>query len=122
MYIIIISSASYHIMQSCWQLTPSERPTFTQMRTRWECMLEQDGDYLQMDHIDYEMYSAVEPLSSSSSLEDDSEGRAVHLDTRRPVVAAEVTAAVDSRDEGGKEGGGECKSSVDDITVEFCVM
>ena len=85
-------------------------------------MLEQDGDYLQMDHIDYEMYSAVEPLSSSSSLEDDSEGRAVHLDTRRPIVAAEVTAAVDSRGEGGKEGGVECKSSVDDITVEFCVM
>ena len=80
-------------------------------------MLEQDGDYLQMDHIDYEMYSAVEPLSSTSSLED--EGRAVHLDTmRRPVVEAAVAVA----DSGGEEEvGGESKCSVDDVTVQLCL-
>lgn len=34
-------------------------------------MLEKEGDYIQMDHMDYELYSAIEPDSDTSSLSDD---------------------------------------------------
>nr|KAG5693881.1 hypothetical protein BaRGS_014322 [Batillaria attramentaria] len=89
------SDEIYSIMQDCWKQTPSSRPTFSQLRGVWETMLENDGDYLQMEHIDYEMYSALEPSSSTSTIDDDADddkddgAGPVHLTARRSLQDAE---------------------------------
>ncbi|XP_070203057.1 fibroblast growth factor receptor 3-like [Littorina saxatilis] len=100
------SDEIYTILKNCCKWTPNERPTFTQIRNIWEHMLESDGDYLQMDHIDYEMYSAIEPSSSTSSLEECADEQDVHLDARRQFV--EITEeGVGGEGIGGEGKGGE---------------
>ncbi|XP_076457559.1 uncharacterized protein LOC143291544 [Babylonia areolata] len=52
------------IMSSCWAMTPEARPTFDVIAFRFEKLLEQEGDYLQLDNIKEGIYSILEPSVS----------------------------------------------------------
>lgn len=51
-------------MQECWLETPSERPTFTDLRVQLELLLLRDRNYLELDNINVPLST---PASSSGS-------------------------------------------------------
>lgn len=46
---ILLLSNSYDIMTQCWQTNAAQRPTFTELRHKFESMLESSLEYLTLD-------------------------------------------------------------------------
>ena len=53
-YIIPYMCYSYAEMMKCWNAQPSERPTFTKLKVRFETMLLETSNYLQFTSITLE--------------------------------------------------------------------
>ena len=53
-------------MLDCWNADPMERPTFTQLRAKFDAMLAEDNPYIQFDTID-----SHKPYYNSPSPEDE---------------------------------------------------
>ena len=51
-------------MTSCWAMMPENRPTFDVIVTKFEKLLEEEGDYLQLENIQEGIYSILEPSVS----------------------------------------------------------
>jgi hypothetical protein len=57
----------YKIMCDCWQINPSDRPSFTGLRKEFESMLQEDNPYLDFSNLDNEKYYYLAPSFDSDS-------------------------------------------------------
>ena len=56
-----LTCCSYDIMLRCWQETPGDRPTFTELMEEIKEILEDDGDEARVSGKDF--YMNIEPLT-----------------------------------------------------------
>ena len=66
---LLQSFSSFEIMLDCWKENPAERPTFTNLRSIFDAMLQQDNPYIQFDNIN--THKPYYDTSMSLSTDDD---------------------------------------------------
>nr|KAG5699790.1 hypothetical protein BaRGS_013510 [Batillaria attramentaria] len=52
----------FNLMTHCWSFSPLKRPTFTELCSQLEDLLEKEGDYIDLSLFEEQHYAVLEPL------------------------------------------------------------
>ncbi len=89
----------YSMMLECWQRDPTNRPSFTALRTQLEIMMESycDAEYMTFDLDETRDYYQVQDTSGDEvSLDEDDDNDEVFVFDAEPKSSSKVTIAGDS--------------------------
>lgn len=109
---IFFSPNSYEVMLSCWQVNPSDRPTFNTLYRIMDCLLAEQSDYLATEE---ERSARILPLIKTTSL---SSGSGPDKDV--PLVPERPRETLGEEEEGEEGEGREMADEGEkpDISVE----
>jgi fibroblast growth factor receptor 1 len=58
---MLFVSSRYQLMCHCWEFSPLDRPSFSDIVRHIEHLLEKQSDYIQLEAYDEGVYSVLDP-------------------------------------------------------------